>query len=281
MIDINYKGALCAFAIALLLSLMLAGMVISSGCITYAKTQGKEAYQEWMKTPTPTPTPSPTPSPKPTPTPKQTPVGVPTLEVQYIDPFIHGERSEYQWFKWDRKDVVGLQDMLVGIVVYRHKWLDKYTWWDNSIGNYQVEYPESGKRFFAVWIHQEMFGTNSTNDPRMWRFDREAFRLQYNQKLIKADENYMPVNRIKEFDNYYDYYGVVTAPYLNYRIVYTGQSPKTGGWIAERIDWLRMGQGNSIDGYILFQVPKEAFNEDVILLGSFSTFGTAHWKFGE
>ena len=115
----------------------------------------------------------------------------------------------------------------------------------------------------------------------MWGFDRDAFRLQYKQKLIKADENYMPVNRIKEFDDYTDYYGAVTAPYFGYRQIYSGHNPESGGWVADRVGYLRMGQGNSIDGYILFQVPKEAFDEDVMLLGSFSTFGTAHWKFEE
>ena len=51
--------------------------------------------------------------------------------------------------------------------------------------------------------------------------------------------------------------------------------------IAEPIGWLRMGKGNCIDGYLLFEVPKKAFDEDVMLLGSFSTFGTAYWKFAE
>jgi hypothetical protein len=281
MIDINYKGMLCAFGIALLFAIMIAAMVSTAGCVTYAKTQGKETYQEWMKTPTPTPTPSPTPTPTPTPTPKQTPVSIPTLEQKPVDPYIHGERWENQWFKWNRLNVTGYKDLNVGIVPYRHKWLDKYTWWNGATGNYQIEHPTTGNRFFAVWVHQEMFGTNQTNDPRMYGFDKDAFRLQYNGTLIQPDTTHLPVNRILEFDNYLDYYNVVTAPPLGYMIRYTGNNPETAGMIAEEIGWLRMGQGNSIDGYLLFEVPKKAFDEDVILLGAFSTFGTAYWKFNE
>jgi hypothetical protein len=126
-----------------------------------------------------------------------------------------------------------------------------------------------------------MFGTNQTNDPRMWGFDRESFRLQYKGKLIEADKNYLPVNRIKEFDEKTDYYDIGTAPPFGYRIRYTGFNPETAGMIAEPVGWLRMGKGNSIDGFLLFEVPKAAFNEDVMLLGSFSRFGNAYWKFTE
>ena len=171
--------------------------------------------------------------------------------------------------------------MSVGIVAYRHVWLDKYTWWNAAMGNYQVQYPSTGKRYLAVWIHQEMFGTNSTNDPRMWGIEEDAFRIQYKGTLIIPDKEHKPVNRILEFDELTDYNRIATAPPYGYFTYYTGNNPETAGMIAIPIGYLRMGQGNSIDGYLLFEVPKEAFNEDVLLLGSFSTFGTAYWKFAE
>lgn len=279
--DFNYKTVAWGFAIGILFSIMLVLMVSTSGCVTYAKTQGKEIVTDLMKTPTPTPTPLPTPTPSPTPTPKQTPVSIPTLEVRPVDPFLHGERWENQWFKWLRKDVSGTKDMSVGIVAYRHKWLDKYTWWNWATGNYQTEKPAEGNRFFAVWVHEEMMGDNQTFDPRMWAFTKDSFRLQYNGTLIKPDENHLPVNRILEFDNYWDYYNTVTAPPFGYLVRYTGNNPETAGMVAEPIGYLRLGKGNSIDGYLLFEVPNKLFDEDVILLGSFSTFGTAYWKFAE
>ena len=277
MTDFNWKDFLLFAGIGLGLILGSVILVSTSGCITAAKSITEQA----LATPTPTPTPLPTPTPTPTPTPKQTPVSLPTIEQRYVDPFIHGERSENQWFKWYRQDVSGLKDMTVGIIAYRHTFLDSYTWYNAATGNYQEQYPESGKRYFAVWIHQEMFGTNATNDPRMWGFDKTAFRLQYKNQLIPSDTVHLPVNRILEFDELMDYYHVVTAPPFGYRVFYSGFNPETAGMVAEPIGYLRMGKGNSIDGYLLFEIPKEAFSEDVMLLGSFSTFGTAYWRFAE
>lgn len=277
MIDINWKGIAWACAIGILLMGMLVLMVASAGCVTAAK----EVYREARATPTPTPTPEPTPIPSLTPTPKQTPTPLPTIGMRPVDPFLHGERWENQWFKWIRQDVDGLKDMNVGIIVYRHAWLDKYTWYNNAMGNYQIEYPSEGNRYLVVWVHEEMFGDNQSYDPRMWGIDESAFRLQYQSSLIEPDLNHLPVNRILELDNQLNYYRFETAPAFGYRNVYTGNNPETGGWVAERIGYLRMGRGNCIDGYLLFEVPKTIFTEDVMLLGSFSTFGTAYWRFIE
>lgn len=277
MIDINWKGIAWACAIGILLMGMLVLMVASAGCVTAAK----EVYREARATPTPTPTPEPTPIPPPTPTPKQTPTPLPTIGVKPVDPYLHGERWEGQWFKWYRNDVDGLKDMDVGIVVYRHGWLDKYTWYNNAMGNYQVEYPVEGQRFFIVWIHEEMLGNNKSFDPRMWGIDENAFRLQYKTQMINNDKNHLPVNRILELDEKWDYYHINTAAPFGYRVTYTGNNPETGGMVAEPIGYLRLGQGNSIDGYLIYQVPKETFTEDLLLTGSFSTFGTAYWRFIE
>lgn len=277
MTDFNYKGVMVWSLIALLALIALITMIATTGCVTAARTITEQA----LATPTPTPTPPPTPTPSPTPTPKQTPTSLPTLEQRPVDPFLHGERWEGQWFKWYRTDVSGLKDMYVGIVAYRHAFMDSYTWWNAATGNYQSQKPSPGKRYFSVWIHQEMFGTNATNDPRMWGMDKDSFRVQYKDQIIAADETYLPVNRIREFDNLADYYDTITAPPFGYRIIYTGMNPETAGMVADPIGWLRLGKGNSIDGFLLFEVPKEAFTEDVVLLGSFSTFGTAYWRFEE
>jgi hypothetical protein len=278
MTDFNWRGMAFVLGCGAICIGMLVILMMTAGCITAAKEIAKDA----MATPTPTPTPIPTPTPSPTPTTKQTPVSIPTLEVKPVNPYLHGERSEGQWFKWLRSDVSGTKDMNVGIVAYRHKWLDKYTWWNGAMGNYQVEYPSGGNRYFAVWINQEMFGTNQTNDPRMWGMDKENFRLQYKGRLIEPGENHLPVNRILEFDELLTYYNTDTAKPFGYQILYSSlDHNEAAGMVAEPIGYLRMGPGNAIDGYLLFEVPKEAFNEDVLLLGSFSTFGTAYWRFSE
>lgn len=213
-------------------------------------------------------------------TPEPTPEAIEPEIAEYIDPFASGLRTEGQWYKWYRSDVQGLKDLQIGIVVYRHKFLDRYTWWNPSMGNYFTQRPSEGNRMFAVWVHQEMIGTNQTDDPSFWAFDDSNFALQVGDSLVgRAPHN--PIVRIKEFDGLTDYYDTVTAPPFGYYIRYTGRNPESGGFAAEKLGVLRMGQGNAHDGFILYEVPKETQIRDIMFLGEFGTFGSAQWRFPE
>ena len=66
----------------------------------------------------------PKPTPIPTPPPRLLPKALPTLPQITVDPYIHGERWEGQWFKWLRPDVSGTSDLHAGIIIYDHAWLD-------------------------------------------------------------------------------------------------------------------------------------------------------------
>jgi hypothetical protein len=275
MNEFNYATLTGFIVIAFVLSAFVM-ILLSAGCIP----AGKQIYADATATPIPTPTPSPTPTEAPI-TPEPTPEAIPTLNIEYVDPFAAGARSENQWYKWYRPDVQGLKDLQIGIVVYRHRFLDRYTWWNPSTGNYFTQRPAPGYRYFAVWVHQEMIGTNQTDDPSFWSFDSNAFALQVGTTIYTHQINgtYNPVVRIKEFDDYTDYYNTITAPPFGYYIKYTGVNPDTGGFRAEKLGWLRMGQGNAIDGFILYEIPKESQTRDIQLLGEFGTFGSAQWIF--
>ena len=256
-------------------SLLLAVMILSTGCIT----AGKETYRQLTATPIPTPTPAPTPEPTivvitPEPTPE-------AVEVQedYVDPYAPGPRDFGQWYKFYRTDVQGLKDLNYGIIAYRWRFVDRYTWYNAAQGNYFTERAPVGTRFVAVWIHQEVFGTSPADDPSFWAFEDTSFGLQYKDRMAPQDTEHNPVNRIKEFDDYTDLYKTVTAPPHNYLIRYTGRNPETGGFAAQKIGVIRMGQGNAIDGYLLYIVPKETQLRDLIFRGNFGIFGSAEWRF--
>lgn len=255
--------------------LILILVMLTSGCITTAKNVGKEI----MATPTPTPTPIPTPTPTPTPTPKQTPKAIETLAAHYVDPFMTGERWEGQWFKWKRLDVEGLKDLEAGILVYRHGFMDHYTWYNNAMGNYQVQEPSAGNRYFVVWIHEEILTTNKSAVTSLWIIDETAFRIQIGDQLYEVDTVHNPVNRIREFDTKWDYYNIVRADPFGWKLIRSLTHPESGGYYAQRIGWIRAGPGNAADGYILFEIPEKTMEEDILLLGSFSQFGSAYWRF--
>ena len=272
MVQINYKE-LSKMAIVLCFLTLLLILALSTGCITAAKSAGKQI----LATPTPTPTPPPTPTPEPTPTPRLTPVALPTAIVRPVDPYLSGERWEGQWFKFYRSNVLGKQDMHVGYIVYDHAWLDKITWYNNAMGNYYTIEPSAGNRYFVVWLHEEMFGDNQTSDPRLWSFDQEHFRLQVKDKIYKNGVS-APGNRIKELEEKSNYYNIERTRAYGYKMVFTHHAPESGGWEAQLDPYLRMGEGNAIDGYLIYEVPT-AMNSDVVFLGNFAHLGSAYWRF--
>jgi len=231
--------------------------------------------------PPPPPPPPITPTPTPTPTPELTPAALPTLKTVFVDPFTPGLRSEGQWYKWHWVDFEGKQDLKVGIIVYRHAWLDGYTWYNNALGQYMQEATPDGMRYFIVWVHEEMLGNTTEYDPAFWGFDESAFILQLNGTFVNQSTTHNPVNRIKEFNQKYDYYNTVTAEPFAWKIILIGRNhADTSGYVAQRYD-LRMGQGNAWDGYIIWEVPENTKDRDLMLLGQFQQFGHAVWTFGE
>jgi hypothetical protein len=261
--------------LALLVLVMLLAVILSTGCISMAKNAGAEI----LKTPTPTPSPTPTPTPSPIPTPKPTPAGLPTIAPHPVDPFVPGERWEGQWYKWRRLDVEGLKDLEAGIIIYRHGFLDYYTWYNNAMGNYQVQEPSKGNRYFVVWVHEEILNVNKSAVTSMWIFDENSFRVQIGDQLYEADTVHNPVCRIREFDTKWDYYNTVRADPFGWQLIRSLTHPEAGGYYASRIGWIRAGPGNAADGYILFEVPEKTFEKDILLIGSFADMGSAYWRF--
>lgn len=280
MIEINYKGMFACLGIILVLMILMVGFTVSSGCISAAKKIGKDV----LATPTPTPTPPPIPSPTPTPTPVPTPESIPTFHARYVDPFAQSERWEGQWFKWLRQDVQGInsegkKDLFIGIITYRHAFVDKLTYYSNLWGQYFEEKPSDGNRYFVAWVHEEMMGDNQSYDPSMWIFDQDSFSLQVKDKLYQPIQPVEPTEKLLEFQYTYDYYNTVITGPFGYDVKYTGNSPETGGFTATKRGWLRWGKGNAMDGYMIFEIPKDSMPDDIALIGSFSRFGSAYWKF--
>jgi hypothetical protein len=258
--------------ISLLSLIVITYICFSAGIVTLPEKQSPEIPQ-----PSPTITPVQT-STVTTWTPEPTPAAIPTLEADYIDPFAPGQRSQGQWFKFYRSEVQGLKNLQVGIIAYRSKFLDRYTWYNPSTGNYFSQRPATGNRYFAVWVNQEMIGETITEDPSFWAFDERAFAVQVGNELFTTQNNvsYSPVIRIKEFDDYTTYDDAITAPPFGYYVRYTAVNPEAGGYAAEKLGWLRLGK--PIDGFLLFEVPRESQLRDMQLLGEFGTFGKAAWK---
>jgi hypothetical protein len=263
-------------ALVLSVLLVVALLVLSSGCIT-----------EYKKLTAPKPTPTPTPTPAPVITPPITIDPTPIPEATLIpanDTFTWGgPRALGDWFTWRRDNVLGYKDLFVRVTVYGYKEMDNYTWWSIDWGKWFFQYPPQGNKFIFAFVHMEMTSPdgdqagNTSWDPRMWGLDSNYFRLQAGSTLYDRDDSYQPPTIIKElqFTNVMDnstkigMYGYQTYSYVHSLT----EEPKP-----YPLYYLRGGKSNAWDGFILYDVPADVSPENMAVVSNFGTFGSAYWN---
>jgi hypothetical protein len=297
----NKRMTLFSLCMIGFLLLILNGMLLSSGCLGIntdnIKTQaldtispivvlkGSTQYEKMYPSVTTT-----VPTIVPIAVATIPPVPTSPIKARQIDMYANGERWEKQWFKHvdmvkpnPLSDASPSKPREFGIVVYDHKYLSSYTWWSDANGQYFKEIPKPGYKFLFVWVHEEIFGNAKTNIHSMPSIDESAFMVQVMNQgkstLHYNDTTYYPVNTILEFDTKADYYGISRTAAFGYIRKFIGMNSKYGGWIAEKQDSLYIGKGNSLDGYIVYQVPSYATDSDTFLVGNFGTQGNAYWRF--
>ena len=211
------------------------------------------------------------------PTPKPTAIVEPTSKYFYVDPYAGGERFEGQWFLWTQLNISGYKDANRGIVIYGHSYHDRFTQWNDAIGNFQILQPKPGYRFLAVYVHEEDFGPD---DSAHWGYDETYFFVQYGGTLHGNFTDYSQNMSITELEyEKWDYYRISTIkPFGIYRVYRGFAAASTGGYVVKYNYELRTGQGNSWDGYILYEVPLSITDDDIRIVGNFAGKGV-NWRF--
>jgi hypothetical protein len=200
-------------------------------------------------------------------------------EIMSDEMYRTGGKYLGQEFEIIRQNVSGLKNMDVQIKVYDYKFMPNYrdtladSWGTLS---YWPRVPDVGQKYLFVFVHQEMIGTNQNNDPRMWGFDSSHFAVQYRGQLIQEDPTRYKCVAIKELENTYPLGDSSRiSDYGKIRVV-SMDNPLSGTDCAN-LGFLRMGASNAWDGFILYQVPKEAIEKDIVITGGFGDFGKIYW----
>lgn len=205
----------------------------------------------------------------------------PTIDGQtyFASEYQEGIRKIKRPFSFYRDDVVGKQDMSIHISVYDYKIFNSYHWFNPQDYKYYEEHPiNRNNKFLFVFINvysDDVIG----NDVRPWYFDERHFGIQINDML------YMPIDfekqlRIRELENTYTMNDVERVEYYASDKIYSSASTyrKTAGETYNNITYIRGGESNNVDGYLVYEIPYSAKDEDLLAVGSFNAFGNAQWK---
>lgn len=237
-------------------------MVLTSGCITFAKGTAIGL----MSTPTPTPTPIPTtiePTPIPTPTPEPLP-----------DWSCHGGNCYKlrDWLWWFRADANNFgEDLRVWTTVYDYKFLPAFKYYSVSWARNLKENPEPGKKFLFIFVNMY----SDADDARPYLYPKEHWIAQVEDKLYYPEDIVDPSYRIVDLDDSWDYAHVQSPKPYGFKIK---QEAGSGIITAEKQDTLYAGRSNAADGYIIYQVPEYADENNTKILARFGNQGEGVWE---
>jgi hypothetical protein len=183
---------------------------------------------------------------------------------------------------WTRENVSGFKDMNVVVTAYDYKFMDNYKWHSDSWNKDFTQYPEPGKKYLFVFAHLYMEGSDPSKDSRYY-IDSDPWHrwvVQVGRTVIFPDEEYQKEHLIKELENTYAINPALQKRFhlatqvnpFGYNRIFNGRE-----WIVQSPEWLRMGDSNSWNGYILFQVPEDTKPEDVMILSQWDTFSRPYW----
>ncbi|NMB79614.1 MAG: zinc ribbon domain-containing protein [Methanomicrobiales archaeon] len=211
---------------------------------------------------TPTPTPTPVPTPEPTvvttvPTPVPTPTPTP-------DPFPNAFKLK-EVFSYNEGKYASRA------TVYRYWIGDTYQWHNDMDNKYYEQKPKSSaNKYLFVFINIENIGKDGYPYPKA-----SSIIVSNNGQSYYSDPTHYLPNKasdrdatpveVKEVEQYSDYFNQEYVEDYGYSHGTTQ-------------DFVYPGQGNAIDGYLIFEVPKTLQPQDTYVDIQFDGQDRAAWK---
>ena len=204
---------------------------------------------------------------------------VPDGKMYFASEYESGIRKLGRPFSWIAGNVTGFKSMSIHARVYDYRIFDKYHWFNPTDWLYYTEYPSSRDKKFVFIFANIYMDDIQGQDTRMWIPDESHYGLQIKDKIYYPIEmeglKQLRIQELEETDNYNDDSKI--QYYSTFRQHEYGH-PETAGETYEQYTYLKGGKSNAIDGYMIFEVPKEAQLEDMIVNVNYYSFGSSQWR---
>lgn len=231
----------CGIKLAALLMLIgILALVILFALTTGCVTASKNLYAE-ITAPPPTPAPTLEPTIAPTPTPEPAPE-------------IVGMHSG-QFLSFRKDNVSGYKSVKVHATIYGYSMHKEVTWWSVSWGKPFVQAAPEGMKYLFVYAHVYSDEGSAT----MWGIQPDYWFAWDGHTVRNVSTDLLPQIRLTEFDETWDMRHVENIKPYGYLRTYDN----TGREIAQETGYLKAGESNAWDGYIVYVVPEDTRPEDV------------------
>ena len=246
---------------------MLAGLILSSGCITFAK----ETAKEMMGTPEPTPEPTSiavieTTTPEPAPTPEPTP----TMSEEQLMEQSNGLRMG-KWISFTRLNVSGYKDLTFHTRVWGWTEAPSVEWWSYQWGRYFRDGPGGDNKYLFVYVDSY----SDEGSARMWGLACDNYYVDVKGSVHQFTEDLLlPAIRLKMFDEIWDSRHLENLKPYGYIRTQDDLNRDT----AIPLGFLKAGYSNMWSGYCVASIPYDTdVRKDVRILGQFGSLMPNHY----
>lgn len=203
----------------------------------------------------------------------------PDGKIYFASEYQSGIRKIQRPFSFIREKTSGLKNTVVHAIVYDYREMNYYTWFNPTEYKYYRQYPIGDSNKFMFIFYNIYLDDITGDDSRLWITTEKQMNLQI-KDVVYSPINYPKQIRIKELENTYNYNDDKRVSAYNSQTVYSSSSEyrNTAGEYSQSIDVLKGGKSNAIDGYIIFEIPKDSKDEDILFAVNYDSFGQSFWR---
>lgn len=205
----------------------------------------------------------------------------PTVDgrVYYASEYQNGTRLLKRPFSFVRYNVEGLKDMKITTMVYDYRMFEELHYFEYTNYKYvEITPTEPNSKFLFIFVRMTMDDITG-DDVKLWIVDRNKFAV------FDGNNTYYP----KEYPYFYRFHEIENVgtfdkstyvqDFKSLRLYSRDLEYKaTAGIYAKELYWLYSGESNSLDGYILYEIPKEASAENIVVMTNLHAFGNSNWR---
>ena len=204
---------------------------------------------------------------------------IPDGKIFFAQEYQTGIRKINYPFSFIREKTSGLKNTVVHAVVYGFREMNYYTWFNPTEYKYYRQYPIGDNNKFMFIFYNIYLDDITGDDSRLWITTEKQMNLQIKDVLYSSIE-YPKQIRIKELENTFNLNEDIGISAYNSKTVYSSSSEyrNTAGEYSQTYDVLKGGKSNAIDGYIIFEIPKDSNLEDILFAVNYNSFGDSFWR---
>jgi len=170
------------------------------------------------------------------------------------------------------------KNIKVTINAYNYLIFNSLHWFNPSDYKYHIVYPEiSNSKFLFIMVN--VYIDNIIGDKtELELFDKTHFIIEVNNKYYYS-KDYPEQIQFKELEYTYTLNDDSIIQAYGQKRTYSKSSEysSTAGEYSQKQYDLISGISNAADGYLIFEIPRDAKLEDIIIHGQFNNYGFSSW----